>query len=112
MCGGYQDDLDDDACRAFDDIYIDNTFARIMLTNQPDYESSTIIEPHIPSAWAQGEVTCTVNIGRLADNETAYLFVFDSDNNHNTFGYPVTTGDSVDDTIVVIAAPKNLRIVE
>ena len=112
MCNGYQDDLDDDACRAFDDIYIDNTFARVMLTNNPDYLSSTIIEPQIPSAWNIENITCTVNLGRLPDNETAYLFVFDSENIHNTVGYPVTVGDSAGDGTIVIDSPTNLRIVQ
>ena len=80
-----------DAYRYFDDLYVDNTFSRVMLCNNATYTSATICEPQIPSAWAAGEITVTVNQGALP-NGTAYLFVFDSDNVANTTGYAVTLG--------------------
>ena len=94
--GGYwrytSDDGHDDAWKYFDDIYIDNTLSRVMLGNSSNYSNCTIIEPQIPSAWVSNRITCTVNLGKLADSETAYVFVFDADNNHNPVGYPVTIG--------------------
>lgn len=88
-CGeGIQDDLNDDAFRYFDDVYVDSTFSRVMLCNNATYASATICEPQIPSSWADGSIIVTVNQGALPDG-TAYLFVFDSTNTANDTGYPV-----------------------
>ncbi|MDY6969938.1 MAG: hypothetical protein SVR08_14950 [Spirochaetota bacterium] len=92
----------DDAFRFFDDIYIDSTLSRVMLANNQDYESATIIEPQIPSAWSDNSITVTTNIGALT-GDTAYLFVFDADNNHNPMGYTVTLSSGSDTTPPVIS---------
>ena len=78
--------------RYFSKIYMDDTHARVMLGDNPDYHSCTIMEPQIPSAWSDGSLTVTANLGALPDSGTAYLFVFDSENNHNPAGYPVALG--------------------
>lgn len=78
-----------DAYRYFADVYVDNTSARVVLANNQNYDAATIVEPQIPSAWGTGSITCTVNLGRLPDYGTAYLFVFDSNNNRNATGYPI-----------------------
>lgn len=78
--------------RYFDDIYIDNTWSRVMLCNDDDYDEATICEPQIPSEWSTSSITVKANLGALT-GETAYLFVFDSDNNANSTGYEVTLGD-------------------
>ena len=83
----------DDAWRYYDDIYIDNTFSRVMLCNNSTYASATICEPQIPhTTWNDGSIALTVNQGALT-GETAYLFVFD---NSNTEGdsYEVTLNDN------------------
>jgi hypothetical protein len=77
--------------RFYDDIYVDTTYSRVMLGNNSTYSSCTVIDPQIPSTWARSSITVTVNQGALTDG-TAYLFVFDADNNHNPLGYPVTIG--------------------
>jgi hypothetical protein len=78
--------------RYFDDVYIDDTWSRVVLTDNQTYDQATITEPQIPSAWdnqsAPNSVTVTTNLGALT-GDTAYLFVFDSDNNHNQQGYPI-----------------------
>jgi hypothetical protein len=83
----------DDAFRFFDDVYVDNSLSRVMLANNGTYASATIIEPQPVVEWATGEITVTVNQGALP-NGTAYLFVFDSDNDANATGYPVTLSDT------------------
>jgi hypothetical protein len=82
--------------RYFDDIYFDTTFARVMLANNQNYENATIIEPQIPSAWSDSSITVSVNQGALDSCKTYYLFVFDSNNIHNTVGHPIriVSGDS------------------
>jgi hypothetical protein len=92
VCGNNQDDLNDNACRYFDDVYVDNTFARVVLADNSNYQLATIIEPQIPSTWASGQITVSINLGRFPSNSTAYLFVFDSNNDHNSTGYPVMIG--------------------
>jgi hypothetical protein len=89
VCGNLQDDLNDDACRYFDDLYIDNTFSRIILADNSNYDLAMIVEPQLPLAWANNSLNLKVNLGKLPDSGTAYLFVFDANNNHNATGYAV-----------------------
>ena len=100
--------MNNDAFRYFDDIYIDTTFARIILANNSNYDDATVIEPQIPSAWNNTSITCVVNLGKLPENGTAYLFVFDAGNNHNPIGYPVTIGNAAGS---VPNQPTGLRVV-
>jgi hypothetical protein len=93
----------------FDNEYIDTTWSRVTLADEPNYSNATIIEPQIPSAWSDDSITRTVNLGRLS-NERAYLFVFDEDNNHNSEGYSVMMNYSEEETEP--AAPTGLKIVE
>lgn len=81
-----------DAFRYFDDVYVDTTFSRIVLANDESYQRATIVEPQLPSAWGDTAVTATVNLGQLPAGQTAYLFVFDADNEHNDPGVPVEVG--------------------
>ncbi len=83
---GYQNN---NAFRYFDDIYIDDTFARVMLANSQNYSNATIIEPQIPFAWSDNSISVTVNLGKFNDSGIANLFVFDADNNYNEVGYPI-----------------------
>lgn len=71
-------------------LYLDDTYARVMLGNNPSWDNCTIREPQIPSAWNDDSITCSVNLGALPDSGMAYLFVFDTNNNHNSTGYPIT----------------------
>lgn len=83
-----------DCYRYFDDMYVDTTFSRVVLANNQNYENATIVEPQIPSAWSSDSIDCTINLGKLTDNSTAYLFVFDENNNHNAIGYSIQLGSS------------------
>jgi len=90
---GSGDFLDDNACRYFDDIYVDTTLSRVMMCNGiGTYASATICEPQIPhTTWNDTTIQITVNQGAIP-NGTAYLFVFDSDNVANAIGYSVVLG--------------------
>ncbi len=76
--------------RYFEDIYLDTSLARVMLGNAPSLAESTIREMQIPTAWSDGSVTFTVNLGQFTSGETAYLYVFNASGVANTVGYPVT----------------------
>lgn len=91
-----------------DDVYIDNTSARIVLCDNNIYDSASFCELQIPSAWSDSSITATINSGNFPDTGTAYLFVFDADNNHNATGYPVTLGGTAD--VTPPASPTGLTV--
>lgn len=107
-CNGSDDDLDDSACRAFDDVYIDNTFSRVILGNASTYTACTIIEPQIPSSWSTGEITVTVNAGALTDDSTVYLYVFNSSDEYNATGYPITLAGDGSPTCVISTGSQTI----
>ena len=74
----------------WDDVYIDNTWSRVVIGNNADFDSCTHKEIQIPSAWASDEVTITVNRGAF-NTGTAYLFVVNSDGSASA-GYEITIG--------------------
>lgn len=75
--------------RYFDDMYIDTTLARVILGNAADYSACTILEPQIPTSWSNNSVTCTINLGRLSNQNRVYVFVFNRDDVRNLNGYPI-----------------------
>jgi hypothetical protein len=78
--------------RYYADVYYDHSLARVMLANNSDYALATIVEPQIITDWNDDAISAALNLGRLPDSGTAYLFVFDADNVHNQTGHPVTLG--------------------
>lgn len=73
----------------FDDIYIDNTWARVMIGDQNTFDASTHREIQIPSAWSGTSITITLNQGSFTNFNSTYLYIIDSDGNVNTNGYPL-----------------------
>lgn len=63
-----------------DDLYVDNTFARVMIGNASTFAASTVREIQIPSAWANGSITIQVNRGSFGASASAWLYVIDSAN--------------------------------
>ncbi|MFA6382923.1 MAG: hypothetical protein WCX17_00670 [Parcubacteria group bacterium] len=105
----YQDTVGDSGSDNYwSNVYVDKTPARVMLCNNSNFSSATICEPQIPSGWGATSITTAVNIGDLPSTGTAYLFVFDADNNHNATGYPVTLGAMPDTTPP--ASPTGLSV--
>ena len=72
-------------------VYIDTSWARVELGNNPVYANCTHREIQIPSAWSSSDITVRLNRGSFAPNSLAYLFVTNSSNVAST-GYPVTLG--------------------
>jgi hypothetical protein len=85
-----------EAITLWDDIYLDNTWARVEMGDNADYDSCTHREIQIPSAWSDTSITVTVNQGSFMNGGTAYLFVVDADGNVNTNGHPVVIGGEED----------------
>lgn len=76
----------------YDDVYIDNTFARVAIGNSSVYANCTVREMQPPTAWADGEVTVTFNQGAFSLGEQIYIFVIDSSNVASS-GFPITAGE-------------------
>lgn len=75
----------------YDDIYLDNTWARVMVGNAPKLADSTYVSIQIPSSWSDAEVGVTLNLRGIPDGEPRYLFVIDSNNSEST-GYLISDG--------------------
>lgn len=76
-----------------DDIYIDNTLARVEIGNSINFADCTHREIQIPSSWSTSQVVITINRGSFGATDTAYLFVVDSSGNVSD-GYEITFGDT------------------
>lgn len=70
-----------------DDVYVDTTWARVMIGNAPTYTNSTILAPQIPLVWSETSITMTLNLGRLAGLENLYMYVVDENGNVRDIGY-------------------------
>jgi hypothetical protein len=78
--------------RYFDDIYVDTTLQRVVIADKPVLSQARIIETQIPSAWSDGSITATVNLGKFTQGQTAYLFVVDATGTPSAKGQAVTAG--------------------
>ncbi|MEA1925079.1 MAG: hypothetical protein U9M95_04345 [Candidatus Altiarchaeota archaeon] len=72
-----------------DDIYVDNTQARVMVGDNSTYSLCTHREIQIPISWSDDSITINVNQGSFSNGEHVYLFVVDG-NGTVSEGYPVT----------------------
>jgi hypothetical protein len=105
MCGGTLADHDDNACRYFDDVYVDTTLSRVVLGNAPTYTACTKVEPQPPITWAPTNIVVTINLGSFTDDDPVYVFVFDSTNVSNVVGEPIVTGGCITGTDCADAEP-------
>jgi len=74
-----------------DDIYIDNTLARVELGNAASYDACSKLEVLIPYSWSTTSAGVLIR-GDFAADETAYVFVTDSDGATNSTGLEITIG--------------------
>ena len=93
-----------------DDVYIDNTRARVEICEAPTWGFGANCAPQIPSAWSDTEITVTVNLGSFSSNDTAYLYVVDKDGNVNDSILPITFGQT--SNYHYILPPSKARITE
>jgi len=87
-----------------DDVYIDNSWARVEIGDNATYANCTHREIQIPTAWSATSITIDANQGSFATDDAAYLFVVDADGNVSD-GYAITIGASESASIT---APTNL----
>ncbi len=70
-----------------DDLYADDTWARVMIGNASTFAASTVREIQIPSAWSNTSITITVNRGSFTNLNNAFLYVIDASGNPNATGF-------------------------
>jgi hypothetical protein len=75
-----------------DNVYIDNTWARVEIGNKPTWTGCTQREMQTPTAWSNTSITVKVNQGPFQDGSAAYLYVVDANGSVNGQGFPVTFG--------------------
>ena len=89
--------IDSGTINYFDDVYMDNTWARVEIGDEPTWDACTHREMQIPSSWVDNsanpdepdKITIEVNQGSLPYG-TAYLYVVDEDGSRNENGREIT----------------------
>ena len=81
--------------RYFSDVYYDQCNGasgcpRAMLCQNSTYASRGICEVQRATSWSSGSIGVTVNAGRFADGNTAYLYVCDDAGACNSTGTSIT----------------------
>lgn len=77
----------------FDDVYIacgTSARARVEIGNKPIYDSCTNLTFAIPQNWTDILISAEFCEGSFNQGETAYVYVFDANGNHNLEGYPIS----------------------
>jgi hypothetical protein len=70
-----------DNWRFFADLYLDNTWARVIIGDSNVYANCTKLEPQIPSAWSANSISVTCKQNALSSLLTSFLYVVDSAGN-------------------------------
>jgi hypothetical protein len=86
-------DVADTATIDVDEIVVDSQRARVEIANASTWAARTFSEYQVATAWADGEITCTLNAGHHGDTDTVYLYVIDSAGLVNANGFPITLGE-------------------
>jgi hypothetical protein len=74
-----------------DNVYVDNSLARVVIGNAATFEGSTKRAVQQPTAWSSSQVTIKFYPTQFTAGEKAYLFVVDA-NNSASAGFPITIG--------------------
>ena len=76
-----------------DDVYVDNTLARVELCNGTNWSKNIKCEIQTPQSWSEDSITFDFNQGSFQEGETAYLYVVNENGSVNEEGYPITIGE-------------------
>lgn len=88
------------------EIYIDDTWSRVMIGNASSYATSTHFEMQPPVSWSDTSIEVTVNQGSFADGSTAFLYVVDSAGAVNPTGTSITFGEGAAEETVSLGTFK------
>lgn len=76
---------------AFDDIYIQNSQARVELCDSSTWSGRKQCEIQIQSAWSDGSITAKLNLGKVLSSTARFLYVVDASGNVNANGYTLAS---------------------
>lgn len=76
-----------------DNLYFDTSWSRVVICNNNTYSSRGQCEVQPMTAWADGEITVTLNMGAWASG-TKYLYVIDGNNSNNSTGEAIVIGQT------------------
>ncbi len=96
----------------FNDIYLDNTWARVMICSGSIWSNRGNCEIQIPTGtntWNPTQLQIQVNQGAFSNSANAYLYVVDAAGAVNPNGYQITFNAGVPDTTPP-SAPSGLSV--
>ncbi len=73
----------------FDDVYVDRSWARVILADSNDFETASRREIQPTESWSENTIQIRVNAGRFESGDNLFLFVVD-ENGSSGPAYPVT----------------------
>ena len=75
----------------FDDVFVQHgSQARVEVCDTSTWTARTHCEIQIPTEWATGSISLTVQRGSFGASDTAYMYVVDSTGAVNSNGYEIT----------------------
>jgi hypothetical protein len=78
----------------FADIVVDESWARVELGDAPTWEACTNLEYQPATAWSDGAITCTVNLGAFSDGQPLWAFVTD-EHGRRSAGQALEGGEAI-----------------
>jgi len=93
-----------------DDFYADYTIARVELSENSTWDTTTRkhLEIQPATSWSDSSITITLNQGSFQEGDTVYLYVIDENGVANTNGYPLNIGGG--EAANSLPSPGNLEI--
>lgn len=88
-----------------DDLYIDNTPARVEICAGSTWSNRGACEVQPATSWTTSAIEFSMNQGAMPDDSTRYLYVVDGEDAANSSGYQVTISSGSGDS-----NPKYLRM--
>lgn len=92
-----------------DNVYVDNSLARVVIGNAPTFEGSSKRAIQQPTAWSTSEVSIRFQPTQFTEGEKAYLFVVDA-NNAASPGYPITIGKGGAAAVAIPNSPTSVTV--
>jgi len=91
-----------------DDIYIDNSWARVEIGSHPNYEDCKHREIQLPKEWSDEQIEIYVNQGGFSSGDDVFLFVVDGSGNISK-GFPLNIGDQKEEDL--LTPPSNPEVI-
>jgi len=86
----------------WDDIYIDNSWARVEIGDKSKYEECTVREIQYPNSWSNNSINITINKGVFNDSDDMYLFVVDETGVVNDVGYKIVKDTALNYNLEIV----------